>query len=231
MKNTLAENMLRFGTKNLSESVKHRLTEGVEPIITPHYKSLDGIIYRTPFKTHVQLSTFTTPPKLGLQVTTSDGNQQIDPNTTSVDNDYYHYAGAILLKVALAGKYNPADYKTPEIFRDYIFNTDIEATNSGDTYDRIICKNGKNVKGAPLNLNQVWELIKYNIIDEEDYIRANSSKKPVPGQSLADSSKHFSQWNTMLATLNSIIPTRFNAVYADPGVFWKNPSNKINVNN
>jgi hypothetical protein len=221
--------MLRFNTKNLSYTSKQRLTEGVEPIITPHFTHHSGITFRTPFKTTSQMVAFTTPPPLGVQATDSDGNQKIDPNETSLINDYYYYAGAILKKVALAGKYNPADYKTPEIFRDYIFNTDVEATNNTNDYDNIQCSSGGH--GNSKTLNSVYELLKFNIIDEEAYNRANPSKEPVPGQSLTNSSKYFSGWNTMLATLNSAIPTRFATVNADPGINWQKADHKINVNN
>lgn len=229
LKKLLAANMIRFNTKNLSHTSKQRLTEGVEPIITPHFTHNSGITYRTPFKTTSQLVAFTTPPPLGSYVTKSGGGQQIDPNNTSLGNDYYYYAGAILKKVALAGKYNPADYKTPEIFRDYMFNTDIEATNNTSVYDNIQCNSGGH--GNSLTLSKVWEMLGDNIDAEAKYVKENPPKDAVPGQSLTDSSKYFSGWNTMLATLNSAIPTRFATVNADPGITWQRADHKINVNN
>jgi hypothetical protein len=219
MKNTLAENMLRFGSKNLSEENRKnlkQLTEG-DAVITPHFKHNNGVIYRTPFKDTAQYKMFTTPPKLGALI-----GQQIDPNISTLENNYYLYAGAILQKVALAGKYNPADYKTPQIFRDYMFNTNDEAVNQPDWYDRILCNTGGH--GNSVQMDLTWNKLGDDI---DEAAATQSTGAPVPGQS--PNPKFFAGWSMMLSTLNSVIPTRFNAVNSDPGIFWKNPSNKIEL--
>lgn len=230
MKNILAENMMRFGSKNLTQENRKnlkRLTEG-EPIIEPHYKhSLSGIIYRVPFKDKTQFITFTTTPKLGDIVTTSTSQTKINPNITSLMNDYYYYASAILKKVALAGKYTSANYETPQIFLDYLFNTDDEATNNTNDYDNIQCGSGGN--GQFKTFNEVSTLLQ-DSIDDMNRVIALAKKNPVPGQSPEVSSKFLSGWNKMLITLNSQIPTRLNIVNSDPGTAWNAPGNFITLN-
>ena len=51
MKNTLAENMLRFGAKNLSEESKRKLAEQGEPVINPNDpKQFQAITVKAPSK-------------------------------------------------------------------------------------------------------------------------------------------------------------------------------------
>lgn len=75
MKNTLAENMLRFGTKNLSDSAKRKLVfESIMQTINEHglqsdvrrslltesFKSADGITYQSNFKDQASFDKYVT---------------------------------------------------------------------------------------------------------------------------------------------------------------------------
>ena len=58
MKNTLAENMLRFGVKNLSKSDVKKINES--SLLTEGFKGLDGITYALNFKDQAAFDTYYT---------------------------------------------------------------------------------------------------------------------------------------------------------------------------
>ena len=58
MKNTLAENMLRFGVKNLSKSDVKKINES--SLLTEGFKGIDGITYKLDFKDQAAFDTYYT---------------------------------------------------------------------------------------------------------------------------------------------------------------------------
>jgi sarcosine oxidase delta subunit len=205
MKNTLAENMLRFGTKNLSKSNRKNIIENTIDGLPGFTHPLTGNNYKLPFKDLNQLIKFTTPPPLGAMFE--------KPNTdrvSTLDTDFYYYAGAILQKVALAGVYHPNDYSTPQKFYDYLYNRNLEYPMNEDNYEKIECKSAGH--GNAKWIKVVRDILYDDIETSNADIKANQTKGvAIPGQDLA-SSKFLQAWSSMMKTLNSIIPQRISAI-------------------
>lgn len=117
MKNTLAENMLRFGTKNLSESVKQQLNEQAVPLPT-------GAVKLTMVKPP-EATRFVNPTDLGFRVcrygsaitlNSTKGQFRIENPSTTLDSRVvsFIYVGTPTadpngIPLSLYGQKNPVD--------------------------------------------------------------------------------------------------------------------------
>ena len=116
MKNILAENMLRFGVKNLSKSDVKKINES--SLLTENFKGADGIIYKLDFKDQAAFEKYYTefPQVLNpikppwIQAATNTASEaRYNENMAKWNREKNHLLQSIMLAFAYNG-YNTSWY-------------------------------------------------------------------------------------------------------------------------
>ena len=98
MKNTLAENMLRFGSKNLTEENRKNLKR-----LTEDYVATNGTTYKLNFKDEVAFMNFITPTQKYLDIAVNyEKTKGTEKNNTG--GDFYNLFTCLLYAFAYLGK-------------------------------------------------------------------------------------------------------------------------------
>ena len=110
MKNILAENMLRFGVKNLSKSDVKKINES--SLLTENFKGADGIIYKLDFKDQAAFEKYYTefpqvaaikPPWIRAATNTAS-EDQYNKAMADWNREKNHLLQSIMLACAYIGK-------------------------------------------------------------------------------------------------------------------------------
>jgi hypothetical protein len=113
MKNTLAENMLRFGSKNLTEENRKNLKRLTEDYVDPY-----GFTYKLNFKDEVALTQFLVVPEKYIKIF-MDYEIKMGSEKYNTRKDFVNFITCLLYTIAYTGRYVQT-ISTPEYMMSFL---------------------------------------------------------------------------------------------------------------